>query len=129
MHDLDHQRLVVLKYGGATNLTIGRANNFASYARYYFKDDKGNVFSGTSKEWPILPYYDSSRRERFSSFSEPGDSGSVIVDDRGRIGGLLTGGAGDERDFDIAYATPIGFLLERMQANGLSFDTNLPFPV
>ena len=113
-HNLDHQRLVVLKYGGATNLTIGRANNFASYARHYFKDDKGTEFSGTSKEWPILSYYPSHQ-----PFSAPGDSGSVIVDDCGRIGGLLTGGAGDESNLDITYATPIDFILERMQFYGL----------
>jgi len=47
-----------------------------------------------------------------------GDSGAVFVDGRGRIGDLLTGGAGVMHSLDITYATPISFL-KRMQENGL----------
>ncbi|KAL0069091.1 hypothetical protein AAF712_003777 [Marasmius tenuissimus] len=80
---------IVIKRGRTTGLTIGYANNICSYARHYFED------------------------------REPGrpgsDSGSVIVDGGGRIGGLLTGGAGSNASTDITYATPIDFLLERIK--------------
>ncbi|KAK0468804.1 hypothetical protein IW261DRAFT_1553797 [Armillaria novae-zelandiae] len=62
------------------------------------------------KQWAILPY-----DNKFGLFSAPGDSSSVIVDGCGRIGGLLTGGAGY---VDISYVTPIGFLMESIRANG-----------
>ncbi|KAJ3505234.1 hypothetical protein NLJ89_g7521 [Agrocybe chaxingu] len=109
----DRPCLMVLKRGNTTGLTVGRANNVFSYARYdYHNDDKAQV----SKEWAILPFDSKSR-----AFSETGDSGSVIVDGLGRIGGLLTGGssAKPSSDINITYATPISFLLKRLQENGL----------
>lgn len=48
----------------------------------------------------------------------PGDSGSIIADIRGRIGGMLIGGAGQMDRWDIAYATPWWWLLERIRDNG-----------
>ncbi|THU82253.1 hypothetical protein K435DRAFT_844458 [Dendrothele bispora CBS 962.96] len=103
--------LIVLKRGSATGLTIGRANNIMSYVRYYSAHDNGS----TSKEWPILPLDSKS-----GPFSNKGDSGSVIVDGRGRVGGLLTSGTtGNTSDLDITYATPINFLLRRIQEKGL----------
>ncbi|KAF8555076.1 hypothetical protein OG21DRAFT_956385 [Imleria badia] len=101
--------LMVLKRGNTTGLTVGRANTIFSYVRYY-DDDK----AATSKEWAILPFDSKSCK-----FSDKGDSGSVIVDGLGRIGGLLTSGAGSADGSDITYATPISFLLKRMQENGL----------
>lgn len=103
--------IMVIKRGSATNLTIGRANNILSYARHYFDDDDENP--ETSKEWAILPY-----DKRSGPFSDVGDSGSVIVDGLGRIGGLLTGGAGLTPITDVTYATPINFLLNRIKAYG-----------
>jgi hypothetical protein len=64
-------------------------------------------------EWAILPYDNKS-----GPFSAPGDSGSVIVDGLGRMGGLLTGGAGIADSYDITYATPISFLMQSIKANG-----------
>ncbi|KAK0442869.1 hypothetical protein EV421DRAFT_551705 [Armillaria borealis] len=101
--------LMVIKRGNTTGLTVGRANNICSFARYY-EDDKAE----TSKEWAILPFDSKS-----GAFSAKGDSGSVIIDGLGRIGGFLTGGAGAMPSLDITYATPISFLLKRMQDNGL----------
>ncbi len=106
----DDPCLMVIKRGSTTGLTVGRANDICSYARIYYDDDKAE----TSKEWAILPFDSKS-----GAFSEKGDSGSVIVDGLGRIGGLLTGGAGTTSSLDITYATPISFLLKRMQDNGL----------
>ncbi|KAH9983972.1 hypothetical protein BJV77DRAFT_1146038 [Russula vinacea] len=51
-------------------------------------------------------------------FSTLGSSGSIIVDGRGRIGGLLTGGAGKE-SLDISYATPFSWLFPRNKNSGL----------
>lgn len=98
--------ILVIKRGHATGLTIGRANNILSYFA------NGDVL--TSKEWAILPFDSKS-----GSFSAKGDSGAVVVDGHGRIGGLLTGGAGSTRWTDISYATLIEFLLKRMADNGL----------
>jgi hypothetical protein len=97
--------LMVIKRGKTTGLTIGRANDVFSYARFEEQ---------TSKEWAILPF-----NSKSGSFSKGGDSGSVIVDGIGRIGGLLTGGAGAAPFSDISYATPIGFLLKCMHDKGL----------
>ncbi|EED81207.1 predicted protein [Postia placenta Mad-698-R] len=103
--------LIVIKRGNTTNLTVGRASDICSYARIYDDNDKAE----TSKEWAILPFDSKS-----GPFSAKGDSGSVVVDGLGRIGGLLTSGAGATPSLDIAYATPISFLLKRMQENGLN---------
>jgi hypothetical protein len=107
--------LMVIKRGNTTGLTIGRANDIYSYARIYYDD--GNT--ETSKEWAILPFDSKS-----GPFSAKGDSGSVIVDSLGRIGGLLTGGSGFTPSSDITYATPISFLLKRMEENGLKPNVN-----
>jgi hypothetical protein len=74
---------MVIKRGRTTSLTVGRANNVFSFTRRYFGDSR------VSKEWAILPFDSKS-----GAFSEKGDSGSVVVDGAGRIGGLLTGGSG-----------------------------------
>lgn len=101
---------MVMKRGNTTGLTVGRANVIFSYARYYYGDN-----AETSKEWAILPFDSES-----GAFSDKGDSGSVIVDSQGRIGGLLTGGTvGVMPSFDVSYATPISFLFKCMQDRGL----------
>ena len=97
--------LMVLKRGIATDVTIGRGNNFFSFVRHYFKGKEPQ----TCKEWPILPYDQKSK-----AFSGQGDSGAVVVDGRGRISGLITSGSGDTDEFDITYATPIEFLMQRI---------------
>jgi len=105
----DDPCFAVLKRGNATGLTVGRANDILSYARDYSDGE-----ARTSKEWAILPHDSKS-----GAFSEKGDSGSVIVDGQGRIGGLLTSGAGTTSDLDITYVTPISILLKCMQDSGL----------
>ncbi|KAK0218117.1 hypothetical protein IW262DRAFT_1117502 [Armillaria fumosa] len=110
--------LMVMKRGNTTGLTVGRANDICSYARYCYNGD----IAETSKEWAILPFDSKS-----GAFSDKGDSGSVIVDSQGRIGGLLTGGTvGVMPSFDLTYATPISFLLKRMQDNKLHEPNVIP---
>lgn len=69
----------------------------------------------TSMEWAILPYDNKS-----DAFSALGDSGSIIADGHGRIGGLLTGGTGKSLSLDITYATPFFWLFPRIKKNGFS---------
>lgn len=102
--------LLVIKAGGATNTTIGRANGVFSIVRTYFRD---MAIHQTSMEWAILNYDSHSE-----IFSDKGDSGSIIADIRGRIGGMLTGGSGKRDSSDITYATPFWWLLERIKSNG-----------
>ncbi|KAI9439642.1 hypothetical protein H4582DRAFT_2119419 [Lactarius indigo] len=103
MWDLDGEPcLLVIKSGNTTNTTIGRANGVFSIVRDYFQDMS---ISQTSMD-------------KSGVFSEPGDSGSVIADIRGRIGVVLTGGSGKTKSSDITYATPFWWLLERIKANG-----------
>jgi len=78
--------LLVAKRGNATGTTLGRANGIFSIVRDYFNDMSINQ---TSVEWGIINYDSKS-----DVFSEPGDSGSIIADICGRIGGMLTGGSG-----------------------------------
>ncbi|KAH9047002.1 hypothetical protein EDB83DRAFT_2404331, partial [Lactarius deliciosus] len=109
---LDHDgecRLLVIKNGNTTGVTIGRATGIFSYVRKYF----GNNTHQTSMEWAILPYDNKS-----GVFSARGDSGSVIADGLGRVGGILTGGSGKTASSDITYATPFFWLLPRIKQNG-----------
>ncbi|KIO04582.1 hypothetical protein M404DRAFT_82094, partial [Pisolithus tinctorius Marx 270] len=85
MWDLDGEPcLLVVKNGNATGITIGRANGVFSIVREYSMD---MTINQTSMEWAIINYDSKS-----DVFSGPGDSGSIIADLHGRIGGLLTGG-------------------------------------
>jgi hypothetical protein len=109
---LDHDGescLLVIKNGNATGVTIGRATGMFSYVREYFSNNTHR----TSMEWAILPF-----DHKSGVFSASGDSGSIIADGRGRIGGLLTGSAGKTDSSDITYATPFFWLLPRIKQNG-----------
>jgi hypothetical protein len=109
---LDHdgeQCLFVIKKGNRTNITIGQATGIFSYIREYFPNNTHH----TSREWAILPYDSKS-----GAFSALGDSGAIIVDGLGRIGGLLTGGSGQTVSSDVTYATPFFWLMGRIQDNG-----------
>ena len=100
--------LIVIKDGSTTGVTIGRASGIFSYVREYF-----DGHYETSKEWAIQAY-----DQKSGAFSNKGDSGAVIVNGLGHIGGLLTGGSGLTVSSDITYATPILFLLKSIRANG-----------
>jgi hypothetical protein len=89
--------IIVLKRGRTTGLTVGRGNNVFSYIRRYIA---------------ILPF-----DSKAGDFSAKGDSGSVVVDGAGRIGGLLTGGGGDTDSTDVTYVTPINFVLKTIRSN------------
>ncbi|KAF8260461.1 hypothetical protein EI94DRAFT_1610857 [Lactarius quietus] len=103
---LDHDNeacLFVIKSGNATDVTIGRATGIFSFVR---DEETGEE----SREWAIYNYDSES-----GVFSKGGDSGSIIVDVLGRIGGLLTGGTGKTETFDVTYATPMWWLWPRIK--------------
>ncbi|KAG8988593.1 hypothetical protein FRB94_000575 [Tulasnella sp. JGI-2019a] len=104
MVDHDNEAcLLVTKRGNATEVTIGRATGMFSFVR-------ADLTSQGSKEWAIYNYDNKS-----GVFSARGDSGSIIVDGLGRIGGLLTSGAGKTETSDVTYATPMFWLWPRIK--------------
>jgi len=102
--------LMVIKSGCTTGVTIGRATGVQSFVREYFPNDT----QGTSMQWAILPY-----DQKAGAFSAPGDSGAIIVDGKGRIGGLLIGDTGkaESKSIDVTYATPFYWLLKRIHTH------------
>ena len=71
---------IVTKNGCTTGLTIGRTTGAKSFVRgECFPNDRQE----TSMEWTILLY-----DHKSGAFSAPGDSGAIIVDGNGRVGGL-----------------------------------------
>ncbi|KIK08967.1 hypothetical protein K443DRAFT_498451 [Laccaria amethystina LaAM-08-1] len=109
---LDHDNepvIMVIKRGGASGLTVGRLNTIRSVLRYYFEGKPGQ----SSREVAVYP-----RNSKSGAFSEPGDSGSVVIDGTGRVAGILTGSAGAMKLSDCTYMTSINFLVKRLQANG-----------
>ncbi|KAF9553283.1 hypothetical protein CPC08DRAFT_767677 [Agrocybe pediades] len=97
--------LLVIKNGSATGTTIGRATGIFSFVR-------DSVTGQVSKKWAIYNY-----GKGFNYFSEGGDSGSVIVNGMGCIGGMLTGGSGHKLGptIDVTYATPMCWLMDRIK--------------
>jgi hypothetical protein len=105
----------VLKSGRGSNLTVGRTNNICSYTRNFLDNEISN-------QWAILPFDNVA-----GPFSARGDSGFAIVDGAGRIGDIITSGAGSEDSFDVTYATPIEFVMKSMHANQVLAEA-FPFP-
>ena len=89
--------LMVAKMGPITGLTWGRANEVKSVRL----TDPDVV----SKEWCVVGLPTS------QSFSKKGDSGSVVFDLEGHIGGIMTSGAGWNDRMDTTYVTPMVWLL------------------
>ncbi len=111
--------LLVIKNGNGTGVTIGRATGPMSFVREYFEDGTHE----TSMMLAIYSYGNNGNKvtfgEKEGAFSGPGDSGSIIVDCKGRVVGLLTGGAGKtgSTDPDVTYATPFYWLLQRIKTH------------
>ena len=93
----------VLKDGYMTGLTVGGLGKFMSFVRKYFPTGLQE-----SVELPIFNHEDEP-----DTFSKGGDSGSLIVDIRGRFVALLTGGSNKDTDgSDITYATLFEWIWE-----------------
>ncbi|KAH8113198.1 hypothetical protein DFH11DRAFT_367544 [Phellopilus nigrolimitatus] len=99
--------LLVVKNGLTTETTVGRVNGLESFTRTY--DEYG--IKQLSIEVAVLAY-DKTRRK----FSDPGDSGSIVLSRDGRIVGILTGGAGPPDETDITYITPYWWIENEIKA-------------
>ena len=89
--------LIVGKRGPNSGVTWGKANEVTSVRR----TDPDVV----SKEWCVIGLPES------QPFSRKCDAGSVVFDLEGRIGGILTSGAGWNDMVDTTYVTPMVWLL------------------
>lgn len=85
----------VIKNGLTTGTTVGWVNGLKSLVRHYDHYD----IDFTSLETTIMPYGGR------GAFSDGGDSGSMIVDRKGRIVALLTGAGGVTNKTDVTFAT------------------------
>lgn len=99
--------IIVIKNGNATGVTIGRGSGIESFVREY--DDHG--ICSTSMEIAIYPY-----SHEDGAFSAPGDSGSTVIDSKGCIVGVLTGGSGQTDSTDVTYLSPYYWVWERIKA-------------
>jgi hypothetical protein len=90
----------------ATKTTLGHVNSIFSIVCKYFTDMSVNQ---TLMEWGIINY-----DSKVEVFSEPGDSGAIITD----ICGCIGGSSGKTESSDLSYATPFWWLLQRIRANG-----------
>ncbi|KAI0645939.1 hypothetical protein C8Q79DRAFT_910490 [Trametes meyenii] len=102
--------IMVLKNGNSTKLTVGRLNTIRAFTRTYFEGKPGAM----SKEIAVLP-----RSSKSGPFSAKGDSGSGVIDGKGRVCGLLTGGDGATDVSDCTFLTSINFLVKRLNAHGI----------
>ncbi|KDQ53029.1 hypothetical protein JAAARDRAFT_61589 [Jaapia argillacea MUCL 33604] len=93
--------LLVVKHGLTTGTTIGRVTGMESFTRNF--NEYGT--KETSMEIAVLPYGNIN-----GPFSGPGDSGSIVLDRKGRILGMLNGGAGSSDKIDITYLTPYSYI-------------------
>jgi hypothetical protein len=106
--DVNNEKcLLVVKNGAATGTTFGRVNGLESFIRHY---PPYNIRE-TSTEIAVLRYNHDHPR-----FSEPGDSGSIVLDRNGRIVGIITGGGGATDSTDVSYLTPYWSIDEQLKA-------------
>ncbi|KAM5539510.1 hypothetical protein V8D89_006962 [Ganoderma adspersum] len=120
---------MVVKRGKTSGLTFGRLNNMPSYTRTYWEDGTSDV----SMEWPIFSYRHYEVKRYPVAFSKAGDSGSVVVDGKGRIAGIITSGSGynpvvdDDPSppaADVTYMTAADFLYNQMLTRGIDMNVN-----
>ncbi len=109
-YDINNTKtLLAVKNGRSTGTTYGRVNGLESVTRYYPE----HGIHQDSLEYTVLGYDTSSLKN--TKFSDPGDSGAIIVGRDGRIIGILTGGAGLTDETDKTYITPYFWLEKQIQ--------------
>jgi hypothetical protein len=111
------ERLIVVKNGNTTGVTIGFATGIESFVREYDNYAIGSTFMA-------IAIYPGSHQD--GAFSAPGDSGAVIADANGRIVGILTGGAGQGEYTDVSYASPYYWVEERIK---MAFPDSHLYPI
>lgn len=100
------ESLMVIKNGGTTGTTLGRANGLESAKRTY---PETGLVKVTTLDFAVLPYGGRGK------FSDAGDSGAIVLTRDGKILGPLTGGAGPTDETDISFVTPWWWLLQQIQ--------------
>ena len=109
--NLDHDNVVVMNNGSASDLTIGRHNIIQAFVWTYSIDGQPGKMSKTMR---VLP-----RNSGSGSFSAHEDSGSAVIDDIDRVCDIITGGDGSTDDSDCTFVTSINFLLKRLKSFGI----------
>ncbi|KAI8186295.1 hypothetical protein K4K54_002565 [Colletotrichum sp. SAR 10_86] len=116
---LGKNELIVAKRGRSTHLTYGSYNQIRSVLRYP-SPAVGEMYS---EEWLVMGHRtlvgDFNAKGAFSDY---GDSGSVVWDLTGRIGGILSAGLKDKHNIakqDTSYVTHIDSILMDMKECGL----------
>ena len=94
--------LIVMKDGNATDLTVGRYAGL----EVYLCDDLG----AESVELAIYNYSMQS-----GSFSDKGDSGSLIFDGEGHMVGILHSGMLNGKSNHVTFATPAWWAIEQLK--------------
>lgn len=94
--------LIVMKDGSRTDLTVGRYAGLEAY----LCDDLGVK----SIELAIYNY-----DKQSGSFSEKGDSGSLIFDGEGHMVGILHSGMLKSGGTHVTYATPAWWAIEQLK--------------
>ena len=102
----DEKCLMVAKNGKTTGPTLGRLTGMESFVCTYTEDG----IKKTSIEVAACPY-----DNKDGAFSGPGDSGSIVVDSKGRAVGLLVASAGATEVIDVTYLTPYWWIEEQMK--------------
>ncbi|TCD60356.1 hypothetical protein EIP91_010316 [Steccherinum ochraceum] len=98
--------MVVFKNGKTTGLTVGLAHNILSFTRSW-----GRSGVSISRGWAITSF-----DWKSTPFALAGDSGSVVVNGKGQIGGMITSGSGHEGACDLIYATPVSCILDTIRS-------------
>ncbi|KAI5804860.1 hypothetical protein DFH27DRAFT_512722 [Peziza echinospora] len=92
--------LLVVKHGLTTGTTIGRVTGMESFSHNF--NEYG--IKGISMDIAVLAYGHAN-----GPFSARGDSGSIVLDRKGRIVGMVNGGAGAADRTDVTYLTPYSY--------------------
>ncbi|RGP62274.1 hypothetical protein FLONG3_10280 [Fusarium longipes] len=109
---LDEPAKLVAKFGRSSGLTAGVRNEVKSVKRTI-----DGAHELISDEWCTMGAKTMGDNSRLP-FSTKGDSGSCIFDMEGRIAGLLTSGKGPGGAYDLAYVTPMEWLLHDIRSFG-----------
>ena len=101
--------IIVMKKGATTGLTFGCPSELMSTVRNCLPDG-GQI---ETREWAIPGSFEN----KHVAFSKAGDSGAAVLGLDGRLGGILTRGAGADvgLSVDITYASPAVLVLEDIE--------------
>jgi hypothetical protein len=101
--------ITVMKRGAATGVTFGVASPVRSLVRS--RNLPGQSDHVDRLDTLAIPIY--GRKE--TRFASEGDSGSAVVDEKGRVVAILWGGRSEPYGLDVSYAQPVEFVLNQMR--------------